>query len=170
MSAPPPWTNSSAAPRAPALRGGSPATHAPAGAVRRRPGRRPLLRARAPGGDHPHLKWVTAPADVRACARPAAALLARFAPLVRPGGRLVYATCSLCRDRKRGGPQPFLGAHPGFAPAPLAAHLPRGTPRPGAPLLARRARRRRLFRRLVAERPGCSGLIFPLPPFSRRQI
>src|SRR5690606_24311931 len=46
----------------------------------------------------PRLKWTTAPEDVARAARLQAELLARFSRLVRPGGRLVYATCSLCRS------------------------------------------------------------------------
>ena len=66
----------------------------------------------------PHLKWVTRPADIRACARRQAALLDRFAPLVRPGGRLIYATCSLCRAENEAVLSHFLETHPGFIPAP----------------------------------------------------
>ena len=46
---------------------------------------------------HPDLKWRQTPASVQdLCARQAA-ILAGAARLVKPGGRLVYATCSLLR-------------------------------------------------------------------------
>ncbi|MGD1031988.1 MAG: RsmB/NOP family class I SAM-dependent RNA methyltransferase [Opitutaceae bacterium] len=65
----------------------------------------------------PHLKWVTRPAGVRAFARRQLALLDRFAPLVRTGGLLVYATCSLCRSENEEVVRIFLSGHPGFEPA-----------------------------------------------------
>jgi 16S rRNA (cytosine967-C5)-methyltransferase len=65
----------------------------------------------------PHLKWVTRAADVRAFARRQLALLARFAPLVQTGGRLVYSTCSLCRSENEEVVRLFLSGHPEFAPA-----------------------------------------------------
>jgi len=68
----------------------------------------------------PHLKWVTAPARVRASALQQQALLAQFAASVRPGGRLVYATCSLCRSENESIVANFLSAFPSFAPAPFA--------------------------------------------------
>jgi 16S rRNA (cytosine967-C5)-methyltransferase len=51
------------------------------------------------------------------------ALLDRAATLVRPGGRLVYAVCSLLPEECADHLVPFLAAHPGFAlvadPPPL---------------------------------------------------
>jgi 16S rRNA (cytosine967-C5)-methyltransferase len=72
----------------------------------------------------PHLKWTTGPADVAAAAGRQAALLERWAPQVRPGGRLVYATCSLCRSENEAVVGTFLAAHPEFAAAPFAAGAP----------------------------------------------
>jgi 16S rRNA (cytosine967-C5)-methyltransferase len=42
------------------------------------------------------------------------------AELVRPGGRLVYATCSLLPEEDEDQVAAFLGRHPDFAPLPLA--------------------------------------------------
>jgi 16S rRNA (cytosine967-C5)-methyltransferase len=42
----------------------------------------------------PDIRWRRQPDDLAAFARAQVALLARAGPLVRPGGRLVYATCS----------------------------------------------------------------------------
>ncbi|MER3525024.1 MAG: RNA methyltransferase [Ignavibacteria bacterium] len=51
-------------------------------------------------------------------------VLATFAPLVREGGRLVYATCSLLQEENEEVIRTFLGAHHEFAlepPAPVLA-------------------------------------------------
>ncbi|MGF1608862.1 MAG: rRNA cytosine-C5-methylase, partial [Kiloniellales bacterium] len=42
------------------------------------------------------------------------------APLVRPGGRLIYATCSLLAQENRAPLAGFLERHGDFAPLPLA--------------------------------------------------
>ena len=78
----------------------------------------------------PHLKWVTTPADVATCARRQLKLLGHFARFVGPGGRLVYATCSLCRSENEEVLQRFLSSHPAFAPARWA-HPFSGQPRGG---------------------------------------
>jgi 16S rRNA (cytosine967-C5)-methyltransferase len=68
----------------------------------------------------PHLKWVTTPELIAERAALQQSLLAQFAAHVRPGGRLVYATCSLSHRENEDIVQAFLAAHPGFEPAPLA--------------------------------------------------
>ncbi len=62
-----------------------------------------------------------------------AAILADAARLVRPGGRLVYATCSLLGEENEAQVQNFLAMHPGFAVLPLerAWSLPGEPPGPG---------------------------------------
>ncbi|HEU4650170.1 MAG TPA: RsmB/NOP family class I SAM-dependent RNA methyltransferase, partial [Croceibacterium sp.] len=54
-------------------------------------------------------------------------VLALAAPLVRPGGRLVYVTCSLLDEEGAGQVEGFLAANPGWRAAP--PELPAGTPR-----------------------------------------
>lgn len=44
---------------------------------------------------HPDIRWLRRPADIQQLARTQAELLDALWPLLRPGGRLVYATCSL---------------------------------------------------------------------------
>jgi 16S rRNA (cytosine967-C5)-methyltransferase len=44
---------------------------------------------------HPELRWTATPADITACSEVQALLLRRCARVVAPGGRLVYAVCSL---------------------------------------------------------------------------
>jgi 16S rRNA (cytosine967-C5)-methyltransferase len=46
---------------------------------------------------HPDIRWLRRPADIAALARIQAALLDALWPLLAPGGRLLYATCSLFR-------------------------------------------------------------------------
>jgi 16S rRNA (cytosine967-C5)-methyltransferase len=68
----------------------------------------------------PHLKWCTGPADITAHAAVQRELLAHFSRLVRPGGRLVYATCSLSREENEDVIAAFLAAGPGFSAVPPA--------------------------------------------------
>jgi 16S rRNA (cytosine967-C5)-methyltransferase len=63
----------------------------------------------------PHLKWVTTPEGVRAAAALQLRLLLENAPRVRAGGRLVYATCSLCRSENEAVAAAFMEAGAGFA-------------------------------------------------------
>jgi 16S rRNA (cytosine967-C5)-methyltransferase len=56
----------------------------------------------------PHLKWVTTPEGVRNAASLQLALLRDNAARVRPGGLLVYATCSLCRSENESVVAAFL--------------------------------------------------------------
>lgn len=47
---------------------------------------------------NPHARWTTTPQDVKELAEVQKNLLARVAPGVKPGGRLVYAVCTLTRS------------------------------------------------------------------------
>jgi 16S rRNA (cytosine967-C5)-methyltransferase len=67
-------------------------------------------------------------------------ILATSAQLVRPGGRLVYATCSLLPEEDEVQVERFLADHPGFGVVPLArawaeAGLAGAPPCPGPHLL-----------------------------------
>jgi 16S rRNA (cytosine967-C5)-methyltransferase len=44
---------------------------------------------------HPDIRWLRRPADIDALARTQAELLDALWPLLKPGGRLVFATCSV---------------------------------------------------------------------------
>lgn len=69
----------------------------------------------------PHRKWQTTPDELREFAALQGRILAEQAPRVRPGGRLVYATCSLARTENEDVVRAFLAAHPGFRAEPPAA-------------------------------------------------
>jgi 16S rRNA (cytosine967-C5)-methyltransferase len=68
----------------------------------------------------PHLKWCTTPADIASHAARQQQLLADFSRLVRPGGMLIYATCSLSRVENHAVTETFLAGHPEFAAVPPA--------------------------------------------------
>lgn len=68
----------------------------------------------------PHLKWTTTPDIVADRAALQQKLLARFATCVHPGGRLVYATCSLSSSENESVVAAFLDSHPEFHPEPFA--------------------------------------------------
>jgi len=64
----------------------------------------------------PHLKWVTTPRSVREAAAVQLGLLRENAPRVRPGGLLVYSTCSLCRTENESVVADFLRGDGGVVP------------------------------------------------------
>jgi 16S rRNA (cytosine967-C5)-methyltransferase len=64
---------------------------------------------------NPDARWRLAPADVERHAARQRALLESVATLVRPGGRLVYATCSIEPEENEGVVTPFLERHSEFA-------------------------------------------------------
>ena len=68
----------------------------------------------------PHLKWNTTPEHVARSARLQSELLRRFSERVRPGGRLVYATCSLCRSENEAIVTAFLADRLEFTLEPPA--------------------------------------------------
>jgi 16S rRNA (cytosine967-C5)-methyltransferase len=65
---------------------------------------------------NPDLKWRQTPESVAEMVAKQNAILASAARLVRPGGRLVYATCSLLTEENDGVVDAFLAAHPEFRP------------------------------------------------------
>jgi 16S rRNA (cytosine967-C5)-methyltransferase len=50
-------------------------------------------------------------------------LLARFAPMVKPGGRLIYGTCSVLREENEAVVEDFLAKHPDFSVRPVTEEL-----------------------------------------------
>jgi 16S rRNA (cytosine967-C5)-methyltransferase len=70
----------------------------------------------------PDARWRLSPADVQRFAALQRELVGRFAALVKPGGRLVYATCALGRA-ENADVAAHVEAKLGLVPAPLAATL-----------------------------------------------
>jgi 16S rRNA (cytosine967-C5)-methyltransferase len=65
----------------------------------------------------PHLKWVTTEAQILRASEMQQTLLSDFSARVRPGGRLVYATCSLSARENEDVIESFLASHRDFEPA-----------------------------------------------------
>ena len=68
----------------------------------------------------PHLKWTTSAGQVSTAAEKQITLLDQFSALVRPGGRLIYATCSLSRLENEDVVSTFLASHSAFTSEPPA--------------------------------------------------
>ena len=63
---------------------------------------------------NPDLKWRLFPRSIDELAVKQQAILSAAATLLKPGGRLVYATCSVLTQENRKVVEEFLCAHPGF--------------------------------------------------------
>jgi 16S rRNA (cytosine967-C5)-methyltransferase len=72
---------------------------------------------------NPDLKWRQSPEGVVNMRAKQASILAAASTLVKPGGRLVYATCSLLAEESEDVAETFLKKHPEFAPAPCGEIL-----------------------------------------------
>ncbi|HLA34191.1 MAG TPA: RsmB/NOP family class I SAM-dependent RNA methyltransferase [Rhodocyclaceae bacterium] len=63
---------------------------------------------------NPDLKWRQTPQSIAELIAKQAAILASASRLLKPGGRLVYATCSILREENEDIVDAFLAAHPNF--------------------------------------------------------
>ena len=64
---------------------------------------------------NPDLKWRHGPEAVAELARKQERILGAASRLVKPGGRLVYATCSILNEENDAIADGFAASHPGFA-------------------------------------------------------
>jgi 16S rRNA (cytosine967-C5)-methyltransferase len=69
---------------------------------------------------NPHARWTTLPKDVHELAAVQRQLLDHVAGSLKPGGKLIYAVCTLTRAETTGVTAAFTAAHPELEPAPLS--------------------------------------------------
>ncbi len=69
----------------------------------------------------PMVKWRLTPQTLERHAKKQLSVLEQYAPHVREGGILVYATCSILPEENENVVAAFLQAHPEFVPDPLPA-------------------------------------------------
>ena len=81
---------------------------------------------------HPDILRLKTPDDIPRMADLQARMLTNAATLVRPGGLLIYSTCSLQPEEGEHQLPPFLATHPDFHPAPIDPPKSPPTP-PGSP-------------------------------------
>jgi 16S rRNA (cytosine967-C5)-methyltransferase len=96
---------------------------------------------------NPDLKWRQGETDLAELTAKQSLILDAASTLVKPGGRLVYATCSVLPEENDGVVDAFLARHPEFAPGDAARELARlSIPLDTGPAL-----------RLLPHRHGCDG-------------
>jgi 16S rRNA (cytosine967-C5)-methyltransferase len=72
---------------------------------------------------HPDVRWLRRATDVQRLAQQQARLLRALWPLLAPGGRLLYCTCSVFRAEGQGQVQAFLAHNKGARLLPSPGHL-----------------------------------------------
>jgi len=72
---------------------------------------------------HPDVRWLRRPSDIAQLASLQAYLLKTLWPLVKPGGRLLYCTCSVFRAEGDQQAQTFLAHHTDALLMPSPGHL-----------------------------------------------
>jgi 16S rRNA (cytosine967-C5)-methyltransferase len=75
---------------------------------------------------NPEIRWRRREADLQEMAARQSAILENVAPLVRPGGRLLYSLCTLTPEETDGVTRGFLAAHPEYVPEDLRRESPPG--------------------------------------------
>lgn len=86
------------------------------------------------GRRHPDVRWLRRPQDVTQLASVQASLLARLWPLLAPGGRLLYCTCSVFKAEGQSQIESFLVRNTDAQLLPSPGHL-RPAPAPCSPSL-----------------------------------
>jgi len=69
---------------------------------------------------HPDARWRLTPQDLERYKDQQGAVLRQAAALVKPGGRLIYVTCSLLPEENQDQIEAFLAALPGYTVLPVA--------------------------------------------------
>jgi 16S rRNA (cytosine967-C5)-methyltransferase len=73
---------------------------------------------------NPHARWTTTPTDVKELAEIQIQLLNNVANSLKPGGRLIYAVCTLTKSETTAIAEKFTAAHPDFEPVPVFGSVP----------------------------------------------
>jgi 16S rRNA (cytosine967-C5)-methyltransferase len=79
---------------------------------------------------HPDVRWLRRPGDIARLAAAQTRLLESLWPLLRPGGRLLYCTCSVFREEGEQRIAAFLARHRSAVAKPAPGHL---RPQTGTP-------------------------------------
>lgn len=74
----------------------------------------------------PDLRWRKSYDDIAALAGLARKILESAARCVKPGGLLVFSTCTIAPEENERQVEDFLSAHAEFEPSPIGPHLPDG--------------------------------------------
>jgi 16S rRNA (cytosine967-C5)-methyltransferase len=72
---------------------------------------------------HPDVRWLRRPTDIAQLAALQARLLETLWPLLKPGGRLLYCTCSVFRAEGEQQAQTFVAHHKDARFMPSPGHL-----------------------------------------------
>jgi 16S rRNA (cytosine967-C5)-methyltransferase len=86
---------------------------------------------------HPDVRWLRRRGDLATLARQQARLLGALWPLLKPGGKLLFATCSVFPEEGAEVIERFLLQHPEAQQLPLVWSWQEGKPEPIAQLLPR---------------------------------
>lgn len=73
---------------------------------------------------HPDIKWLRRPEDVAAFAQAQAAILDALWPLLAPGGKMLYCTCSVFPAENGGQVRAFVARHPDARRLPTGGDAP----------------------------------------------
>lgn len=73
---------------------------------------------------NPESRWKRRPEDLAVNGQRQLAILERVAPLLRVGGRLLYAVCTFSRQETENVAEGFIAAHPDFEPCDLRLQVP----------------------------------------------
>lgn len=73
---------------------------------------------------NPEIRWRRKPADLKEMARIQRAILGNVAPLLRPGGRLVYSLCTFSPEETQNVIRAFTNEHPEFTRCDLRNETP----------------------------------------------
>lgn len=92
------------------------------------------------GRRHPDVRWLRRETDVAALVATQKGLLDALWPLLAPGGRMVYCTCSVFKAEGQGQIDSFLARHTGVSAGPSPGHLLPGTAAQGGDMADNAAR------------------------------